>query len=137
MAISFDKDLILYSSYDYIRNDELDINTEKFNKLDGIEIIDDKHPFISYIRGFVHDSIDIKIIHGWYHIESKTVKFFVGDHPSKYGDIIHLVWQNNNDDYDVSIYYTYCGDLYESNEYDIDNKKAYKKIFKNIFDLVI
>jgi hypothetical protein len=52
-----------------------------------IEIIDEDHPICFLCKRLVHDSIKINIVHGWYNKETKTVKFLVGFHPSKYGDI--------------------------------------------------
>jgi hypothetical protein len=125
--------LIQYSNYDeIIINDEKTLNMKNLD----CKIMDENHSFIGFVKGFIHNSIDIDIIHGWYHIESKKAKFIVGDHPSIYGDIIHLAWQkywnNNGYNYDVSIYSTYCGQLYESNEFDIDNNKTLKKVIKLI-----
>jgi hypothetical protein len=118
---------------DYDEIYELNIDTKSFTNLDGIEIIDNKHQFISFLKGFTHNMIEIDIDHGWFHIESKTAKFIITkQHPSKVGNIIHLAWQkfwnNNYYDYDVSIYSKYCGQFYKSNEYEIDKKSFYKDL---------
>jgi hypothetical protein len=119
---------------DYDELWEYDVNTELFTKLDGVEIIDEKHPFIYFLKGFTHNEFECDILHGWYHIETKSMKCIPKQHPSGVGNLIHTAWQafweNNNYDYDVYIYYNYCGDLYCSNEYETDKKKFYKDLTK-------
>jgi hypothetical protein len=41
---------------------------------------------------------------------------------------IQKYWNNNNCDYDVFIYYNYYRELYQSNEYEVNNKNIIKNI---------
>jgi hypothetical protein len=124
------------SSYDEMS--EFSIYTELFTKLDGVEILDEKHPFIYFLRGFTHNEFECDIIHGWYHIESKSMKCITKQHPSGVGNLIHTAWQafwkNNGYNYDVSIYYNYCRDLYHSNEYMVDKKMFYKYLTRRLIE---
>jgi hypothetical protein len=129
-------------SYDEMN--DIGIYTELFTKLDGIEIIDEKHPFIYFLRGFTHNEFECDIVHGWYHIETKSMKCIPKQHPSRVGNIIHTAWQafweNNYYDYDVYIYvyiyYSYSGELYRSNEYEIDKKEFYRDFVKKMVEKI-
>ena len=126
-----------YIINDYDRLDEENIDTELFTKLTDVEIIDDNHKFIAFLNGFTHYLAEGEILHGWYHIPTKTAKFFVKNHPSRYGNLIHWAWQRYWKDEShyqlpVHIYGCYWSDLYESNEYDIDKAKCYKDLMKHL-----
>ena len=119
---------------------DIGVYTELFTKLDGIELIDEKHPFIHFLKGFIHDEFECEIIHGWYHVDSKIMKCIPNQHPSNVGNIIHTAWQqywkNNNYDFDVYIYGKYCGELYKSNEYETDKNQFYKDLITRIINKI-
>ena len=121
---------------DYCRIDDENIDTECFRVLTDIEIIDEDHKFIAFLNGFTHFLIEGKIIHGWYHIPTKTAKFLVNTNPSKFGNLIHWAWKRywKDESYDcikVHIYYNHCG-LYDSNEYNIDKNQCYKDLITHL-----
>jgi hypothetical protein len=116
------------------------IDTKLFTELDGVEIIDECHPFTHFLRGFtfyLDNKICDKVLHGWYHKDTGTAKFLVR-YPSDVGNIVTQAWRMfiGFDLTDVYIYSTYCGQIYESNEYETDKKTVYKEILKRLIDLV-
>ena len=138
------------SDYDEMYIDNKIIYTNEFTEnMDQFEIIDANHPFISFLNGFTHNLFDIKIIHGWYHKETKQVKFYI-ENAGNYGSYVYVAWKkyckmknrNNivNDyymDMNKSIYDSNCGNLYvHLNEpYDIEDEKDFYKMFiKKLID---
>ncbi len=133
MDIKFDSNMV--SDYDEIYS--LNINTKLFTDLKDVEIISLDHPFIHFFRGFVHNSLQNNIIkHGWYHVPTKTAKFYLEYIDQHIGNAIHLAWNTfwEKDNLDVSIYKSYCGQLYKSNEYDIEKIKFYKELINRFID---
>lgn len=129
-------DFSTYNIYDYDKLIDHNIDTKLFTDLTDVEIIDEKHPFIAFLNGFSHYLTEGEILHGWYHIPTQTAKFYVKSNPSKYGNIIHCAWERywkaGHLWLPVHIYGEYCGELYESNEYDIDRPKCYKDLMKHL-----
>ena len=116
------------------------VETELFTKLDDIEIIDENHPFIHFVKGLTilfDDRIFQNILHGWYHKEIGTAKFLVRN-PSETGNVIVNAWRIfiGFENADVYIYSRYCGQIYKSNEYETDKKYFYKKIIKELIDKI-
>ncbi len=121
------------SDYDEIQDL---VDTELFTKLDGCEIIDDNHSFIHFFKGmliFIDKTIYQNILHGYYHKESGIAKFIVKK-PSEIGNLIVNAWRLyiGYENVDVYIYSRYCGKIYVSNEYEID-EKSFKKYFLKQF----
>ena len=105
--------------YDTIRDL---VDTKRFTNLDGVEIIDECHPFIyflNWLTAFVGNTISKNILHGWYDKESGTAKFLV-IYPSDVGNVVTHAWRAfiEHEDADVYIYSRYCGQIYESNEFE-------------------
>jgi hypothetical protein len=124
-----------YSINDYDKIEGL-VDTKLFTVLNDIEIIDDNHNFISFLNGFTHNLFQINILHGWYYKPLGIAKFLVRN-PSSEGNIIYFAWQEylqnkDGENNDVYIYSTYCGDIYLSNEYDIDKNLFYKNLVSEL-----
>lgn len=114
------------------------VDTNLFTNLDGVEVIDECHPFIHFLKGmtlFMEDKIYQNILHGWFHKETATAKFLV-TLPSEVGNFITHAWRLfiKSENADVYIYSGYCGLLYESNEFEVDKKTFYKNFCKNVLN---
>ena len=131
-------DIVKYFKYinDYdiidIEDDDkpsININTKKFTDLTDIVILEDDHPFYRFFTGFTHNMYkDYKIYHGYYHVPTGMAKFFV-QNPIKIGNALSIAWKKYiNTIYYPSIYKSYCGELYKSNDYEIDEKVFYKQL---------
>jgi hypothetical protein len=121
--------------YDKIRDL---VDTNLFTNLDGVEIIDEGHPFIHFLKGltvFIDDKIYQNILHGWFHKETATAKFLV-TLPSKVGNFIIYAWKLfiESENADVYIYSRYCGQFYKSNEFEVDEKTFYKNFYKKVLN---
>jgi hypothetical protein len=129
-------DELYMSDYDKITDI---IDTKEFTKLDGVEIIDSNHPFMYFIKGFsfLDDTMYQNILHGWYHIETGTAKFLV-KYPHETGNIILTAWKLfiKSKSANIFIYGRYCGQIYESNEYDISEKSTYKSMIIKLLDKI-
>lgn len=117
------------------------VDTKLFNILDDIEFIGSEHSFIHFMKGFtvLYDSELCKnILHGWYHKETGTSKFLV-KYPNETGNILTHTWKLfiGCEKTDVYVYGRYCGSIYESNEFDVDEKYFYKTMIKNIVDKLV
>ena len=121
---------------------EVDINTYIFTDLTDIEIIDNKHSFYNYFNGFTHNLYNNMLIHGFYHIPTKIVKFYVTD-SCKIGNALSICWKKywehkdeNIEDINynsIYIYENYSGILYKSNDYEMDENTFYKEFIKQLF----
>ena len=128
---------------DYDEIYEVNINTYLFTDLTDIEIIDNKHPFYHYFNGFTHNLYENYIIHGYYHVPTKIVKFYVTN-SCKIGNPLSICWKKywehkseniENIDYNsIYIYENYCGILYKSNDYEMDKNIFYKEFIKQLLD---
>ena len=141
----------LYLPTDYDKLEDKDIDTENFTKLDGVEIIRSKsennHPFLHFLKGFSHGLWDYEIIHAWFHIESKIAKFYINN-ASKFGSLITNAWRDyissaasqrdnvEDEEVEVYIYTTYCGQVYHSNEFDQDSRQFYKGLISRLMDKI-
>jgi len=154
MSHKLDYKQSIYQLYDYDKLDDKDIDTENFTKLDGVEIIkseiENNHPFLFFLRGFSHGLWDYEIIHAWFHTDSKIAKFYINN-SSKFGSLITNAWREyissdashrddteNEEDEEVEVYiYTrYCGELYDSNEYDPNSRDFYKNLVSRLMDKI-
>ena len=120
---------------------EIDIYTRNFTKLDGVEIIKSEgkedHPFLHFLRGFSLNLLECDIIHGWFHVKSGNAKFYVTN-SSKSGGLITHAWKEymRNTDVDVGIYASYCGQLYEPNDFDPYTNSFYKQLVIKIMEKI-
>jgi hypothetical protein len=120
---------------------EMGIYTKKFTKLDGVEIVKsegkDDHPFLHFLRGFSLNLLKYDIIHGWFHVKSGNAKFYVTD-SSKSGGLISHAWKEyiRNPDVEVCIYSSYCGQLYEANDFDPYTNSFYKQLLNKIIEKI-
>ena len=137
-------DIVKYFKYinDYhiidIEDDDkpsININTKKFTDLTDIVILEDDHPFYRFFTGFTHNMYkDYEIYHGYYHVPTGMAKFFV-QNPIKIGNALSIAWKKYiNTIYYPSIYKSYYGELYKSNEYQIDEKVFYKQLICHLMN---
>jgi hypothetical protein len=140
---------------------ELGIYLKDYDKLEEIEVIHKFHPFIAFLKGFSQGQYNSEIKHGWFHKPTKIAKFYVRN-PSGVGNLITYAWKeyandlqkdediqkleegkseeflfktfNGESEPPVSIYSSYCGSLYESNEFEDDKKMLYKNMINKLMD---
>jgi hypothetical protein len=132
--------------YDYDCFDSIGIYTENFTEnMDIIEILTRNHKFYIYLSGFLHfenmDYILDKIYHAYYLKEYNKLKMCVSSNlDNNILTAIYYAWQYfwkcENKDLDVYIYYTYCGSLHLSNNYEIDEKHLYKWLINKCVDKI-
>ena len=121
---------------------DLDLYTNNFTKLDGIEIIKsdstEDHSFLHFLRGFSHGVFDYEIKHGWFHTDTKNAKFYIRGLTSKVGGMITHAWKEyvSDPDVDVTIYTSYCGQLYAANDFDTDVTFFYKQLASKIIEKI-
>lgn len=120
--------------------DKLDtrVDTRVFTVLDGVEMIDDMHAFMHFLRGMTclaDYTIPLNVLHGWFHKDTETAKFLVR-RPADVACVVVQAWRMfvGTHSADVYIYSMSCGELYESNEYEISKKEFYKFIIKKTID---
>ena len=124
-----------YDIIDIEDNDKPSINTKLFTDLTDIVILEDDHPFYSFFTGFTHNMYeDNKIYHGYYHVPTGIAKFYVY-YSVEIGNALSIAWKKYiNTIYYPSIYKSYCGELYKSNEYEIDEKVFYKQLINHLMN---
>lgn len=119
-----------------------DLQTNGFTKnLDKIEFFTETHPFLFYLDGFLHGLEYITILHGYYRKDNYTLKLFIDD-TSMYCKIgIWIAWNQYvqrftsfQDECQVSLYETYCLELYEMNESEHDCREFYKWFVGGLID---
>lgn len=136
----------MLGDYDSMDIDEKTIYTNNFTEnMEEFEEINEDHQFISFLYGFSHNlfNIDITKIHGWYHKRTKQAKFFL--HPAEHMNLICMAWEKyckmlaiKNKEISttttivVSIYRIYCGQLYNTNEAERDEKLFYVSFASDI-----
>lgn len=128
-----------YILNDYDCLEDENIYTNNFTaELSGLIFITDEHPFIYFLAGFAHlnnDDLSDIIRHGYYHNETKSVKFYL-KRPYKYGSWIYYAWKKfcKNDNVNIYIYSDNCSNLYLSDEYEPDKTIFYKEYIKLLLD---
>lgn len=108
---------------------------KKVNK-DTITFCDVCHDFKNFLNGIILNTGHIDYI-GFYDKNTKNVYFYVqGREPHKFCSIIYNAWQlfHNNDNINVKIYETYCGQYEERNDYETDRKYLYKYLINMLVD---
>jgi hypothetical protein len=96
--------------------------------------VDDK--FKNFLNGIVLNTYDIDYI-GVYEKNTKNAYFYIKEDNVIFCTIIYNAWHlfhknHDQNDINVTMYHTYCGNYYERNDYETDIKYLYKFLI-NIF----
>jgi hypothetical protein len=111
----------------YLEKKLFDIDTKKFTNLNDVEILNYEHPFFNYFNGYIHNLENYELFHAYYHIPTKTVKFYIKCSTFICLAICYawkLYWKNEN--INVYFYKKHCGELYKD-MIDLDNKSTFYK----------
>lgn len=108
-------DLTKYDLSDYDKLFDEKIDTKLFTDLTDVEIINLTNGFVIFLNGFSDYLIEEEILHGWYHIPTKTAKFLVKSNARKFRNMILLAWQRywEDESSNIHIYTQFRGSLYK------------------------
>lgn len=103
---------------------------------DNIRLIDIN--FTDFLNGLTLKTLNIEYI-GFYEQKTKDAYFYIHFPSPSTSNIIHNSWQLfcNNDNINVKIYRSYCGNYSECNDYEPDRKYLYKYLMNIIVDKLI
>lgn len=120
-------------SYD-MEQDFLNYLTDEDSQL---LLIDETHPFKHFINVLTLNKLKDEPILGYYN-EKTLESYFYTRIPDKFGAFYTHTWKMfvQNHDAGVKIYSEYCGNFYESNEYETDEKYFYRYIFEIITEKI-